>query len=54
MHYGLAPSQFVIEQGVDMGRPSYIEAEVKSIDGLVTQVRIGGSAVLVLQGELIL
>jgi trans-2,3-dihydro-3-hydroxyanthranilate isomerase len=54
VHYGLAPSQFVIEQGVDMGRPSRIEAEVEGETGNVRVVRIGGSAVLVLRGELAL
>lgn len=52
VHYGLAPSQFVIEQGVDMGRPSYIEATVEGETGKVNVVRIGGSAVTVLNGEL--
>ena len=52
VHYGLAPSQFIIEQGVDMGRPSYIEADVKGALGNVQVVRIGGNAVIVLTGEL--
>jgi trans-2,3-dihydro-3-hydroxyanthranilate isomerase len=52
VHYGLAPSQFVIEQGVDMGRPSYIEADVDGEAGNVKVVRIGGNAVIVLTGEL--
>ena len=52
VYYGLAPSQFVIEQGVDMGRPSYIEAEVEGERGTVKIVRIGGKAVVVLRGEL--
>ena len=52
VHYGLAPSQFIIEQGVDMGRPSYIEAEVGGESGNVQKVTIGGNAVAVLSGEL--
>ena len=52
VHYGLAPSQFIIEQGVDMGRPSYIEADVEGEKGAVTVVRIGGGAVKVLEGVL--
>ncbi len=52
VYYGLAPSQFVIEQGVDMGRPSYIEAEVEGEKGKVSVVRIGGNAVVVLRGEM--
>ena len=52
VHYGLAPSRFVIEQGVDMGRPSYIEADVEGEQGNVQKVKIGGRAVVVLRGEL--
>lgn len=52
VHYGLAPSQFIIEQGVDMGRPSYIEAEVEGEPGNVCVIKIGGTAVEVLRGEL--
>jgi trans-2,3-dihydro-3-hydroxyanthranilate isomerase len=52
VHYGLAPSRFIIEQGVDMGRPSYIEADVEGEAGNVKVVRIGGNAVMVLTGEL--
>ena len=52
VHYGLAPSRFVIEQGVDMGRPSYIKAEVEGETGTVKVVRIGGNAVVVLRGEM--
>ncbi len=52
VHYGLAPSQFVIEQGVDMGRPSFIEADVEGESGNVQKVKIGGNAVAVLSGEL--
>jgi trans-2,3-dihydro-3-hydroxyanthranilate isomerase len=57
VHYGVAPvtggvSRFVIEQGVDMGRPSRIEAEVEGAAGEVRVVRIGGGAVEVLRGEI--
>lgn len=57
VHYGVAkPSggiaRFVIEQGVDLGRPSRIEAEVEGEPGAVRRVRIGGSAVVVLKGEI--
>ena len=47
-------SSFVIEQGDFMGRPSRIFAEVKTVDGRVHQIRIGGSSVVVARGELIL
>jgi trans-2,3-dihydro-3-hydroxyanthranilate isomerase len=57
VHYGIAPSmngvaRFVIEQGVDMGRPSRIEAEVEGERGAARVARIGGAAVTVLQGEM--
>ena len=52
VHYGIAPEKFIIEQGVDMGRPSYIEADVDGEKGNVKVVRIGGSSVVVLNGEL--
>jgi trans-2,3-dihydro-3-hydroxyanthranilate isomerase len=52
VHYGIAPNKFIIEQGVDMGRPSYIEAEVDGEKGSVSKVKIGGNAVQVLKGEI--
>ncbi len=57
VHYGLARlvngvASFIIEQGVDMGRPSRIEAEVEGQEGSVQIVRIGGGAVMVLNGEI--
>jgi len=57
VHYGIAQAvngiaRFVIEQGVDMGRPSRIEAAVEGTAGAVTVVRIGGSAVPVLEGNI--
>jgi trans-2,3-dihydro-3-hydroxyanthranilate isomerase len=57
VHYGVASAsggvaRFVIEQGVDMGRPSRIEAEVEGEAGAVRVVRIGGGAVEVLKGEI--
>jgi trans-2,3-dihydro-3-hydroxyanthranilate isomerase len=41
-----------VEQGVDMGRPSLLEAEVDTDrDGIVTGVRVGGASVLVAEGS---
>jgi trans-2,3-dihydro-3-hydroxyanthranilate isomerase len=45
-------ARFVIEQGVDMGRPSRIEAEVEGGPGGVRTVRIAGGSVVVVEGEL--
>ncbi|MGE0886328.1 MAG: PhzF family phenazine biosynthesis protein [Blastocatellales bacterium] len=56
-HFGFAPAvngtaRFTIEQGVDMGRASYIEAEVEVNDGGIQVVRIAGSSVVVAKGEM--
>lgn len=56
VHYGVIPApggsaRFIIEQGVDMGRPSYIHAEVDGAVGAVKAIRIAGTAVEVLRGE---
>jgi trans-2,3-dihydro-3-hydroxyanthranilate isomerase len=39
-----------IRQGVEMGRPSLIEAAAHRIDGAAVEVRIGGAAVPVMEG----
>jgi trans-2,3-dihydro-3-hydroxyanthranilate isomerase len=57
VHYGVVRpvdgvARFVIEQGVDMGRPSRIEAEVEGGPGAVRTVRIAGGSVVVIAGEL--
>lgn len=56
-HFGFAPvidgaARFTIEQGVDMGRASYIEAEVETESGKIQTVRIAGSSVVVAKGEM--
>ena len=43
-----------IAQGVEMGRPSTLEARAEKRDGVVTAMHIGGSSVLVSDGVLIL
>lgn len=47
-------SAFEINQGITMGRPSRIEAEVIVEDGHPTSVAIAGSAVKVMEGRLAL
>jgi trans-2,3-dihydro-3-hydroxyanthranilate isomerase len=42
-----------IDQGVDMGRPSTILVQVEKQDGQLGAVRISGSSVLVMRGELL-
>jgi trans-2,3-dihydro-3-hydroxyanthranilate isomerase len=41
-----------IEQGVEMGRPSLLEARVQKENGIVTSARIGGDCVPVSEGNL--
>jgi trans-2,3-dihydro-3-hydroxyanthranilate isomerase len=47
------PSVFMIEQGVEMGRPSCIRLEMAGVGGGIASARIGGSAVKVAQGTLL-
>ena len=42
----------VIEQGFAMGRPSILHLRIDIIDGALTAVSVGGSAVLVSQGTI--
>lgn len=44
--------RWVIEQGVEMGRPSILEVEADIDSGKATAVRVGGSAVTVARGQL--
>jgi trans-2,3-dihydro-3-hydroxyanthranilate isomerase len=44
--------RWVIEQGFEMGRPSRIHATVETSGGAVRSVRVGGSAVPVMSGQL--
>jgi trans-2,3-dihydro-3-hydroxyanthranilate isomerase len=44
-------THLVIDQGVEMGRPSRIEARIVRRDGAVTQVSVGGGAVVVAEGR---
>jgi trans-2,3-dihydro-3-hydroxyanthranilate isomerase len=44
--------RWVVEQGVEMGRPSRLELEADKQGGAITGVRVGGSSVLVSTGEL--
>ena len=52
----LAPSgvQFLIRQGVEMGRPSEIFVSARASEPRVTDVRVAGSTVLVAKGQLFL
>jgi trans-2,3-dihydro-3-hydroxyanthranilate isomerase len=54
--HGLAPSgvQFLIRQGVEMGRPSEIFVSARATNTGLTDIRVAGSTVLVAKGELFL
>ncbi|WP_017626162.1 PhzF family phenazine biosynthesis protein [Nocardiopsis chromatogenes] len=53
--YGLAPygTWIDIHQGVDMGRPSHMRARVTRDGGAVSRVEVGGDAVIVARGTLL-
>jgi trans-2,3-dihydro-3-hydroxyanthranilate isomerase len=44
--------RWVIEQGFEMGRPSILEVEVDKRQGAITGVRVGGSTVVVCEGQM--
>jgi trans-2,3-dihydro-3-hydroxyanthranilate isomerase len=54
LHLGVVTggSSIEISQGVDMGRPSQIYVDVDGAPGGVTSVRVAGSAVTLIRGEL--
>jgi trans-2,3-dihydro-3-hydroxyanthranilate isomerase len=45
-------TDFIVTQGKEMGRPSFIEAQVKRENGLLTHAGIGGHAIIVAEGKL--
>ncbi len=44
--------RWVSQQGIEMGRPSRLEIEVDKAGDAITAVRVGGSAVLMMEGRL--
>ena len=44
--------RWVVEQGYEIGRPSILHVECDKREGAITAIRVGGSSVLVCQGEL--
>ena len=49
-HGGIA--KIVVEQGLEIGRPSRIDVEVTvGNGGEITEVRVGGTAVIIMEGE---
>ena len=47
-------THLVIDQGVELGRPSRLEAHITRRDGEVVQVSVGGGAVVVAEGKFFL
>jgi trans-2,3-dihydro-3-hydroxyanthranilate isomerase len=54
LHHALPAGspQFVVEQGIEMGRPSEIEVEVEGPPGAPAAVRVAGSAVRMMEGTI--
>lgn len=44
--------EWIIEQGVEMGRPSQLYTYCDQENGNITEIRVGGACVLVSQGEI--
>lgn len=44
--------RYRIAQGVEMGRPSQLEARAEKVDGVVVETGVAGSAVLVMEGHI--
>ena len=49
---GEGSGRWVVEQGIEMGRPSRLELEADAGSGGVERVRLGGAAVRVSSGEM--
>ena len=46
-------TRLLIDQGIEMGRPSRIEAEISRDGGVVTRISIGGGAVILAEANLL-
>lgn len=44
--------RWIVEQGLEMGRPSRLEVEAEKDGGRISAVHVGGAAVLVCRGEI--
>jgi trans-2,3-dihydro-3-hydroxyanthranilate isomerase len=56
VHHDLVPADptayIVSEQGVEMGRPSFIHIRITREDGAISSVKVGGQAVYMGQGDI--
>jgi len=57
VHYrvieNLDPSAIIVEQGFEMNRPSHILVSVEQADGEIRSIQVGGQAITVLEGNLL-
>jgi len=44
--------RWVVEQGVEMGRPSILHVEADKRDGAIVEIRVGGSTVMMAEGTI--
>jgi trans-2,3-dihydro-3-hydroxyanthranilate isomerase len=44
--------RWIVEQGIEMGRPSLLEVQCELSGGKVTSVQVGGAAVMVSEGDM--
>ncbi len=49
----LDPSAIIVEQGFEMNRPSHILVSVEEADGKIRSIQVGGQAITVLEGNLL-
>lgn len=49
-----SPAAMVIEQGFEMNRPSHIQVSVEETNGEIRSVQVGGQAITVLEGNLLI
>jgi predicted PhzF superfamily epimerase YddE/YHI9 len=52
VYRGAAPGSLIIRQGDEVNRPSEMRVEVRGEAGNPTEVRVGGRAVLLFEGEI--
>ena len=51
---GLDSSEIVIEQGFEMNRPSLIQVSVEETGGAIDSIQVGGQAITVFEGNLLI
>lgn len=49
---GDGPSSYVVEQGIEMGRPSRLECTVRAVDGAIVEAKVSGNVVSIAEGRI--